>query len=64
MAAHKAEQDDACTPNVGFGPHVLQALDELRCGVAGRSTGSDELLIALEGVAESKVDDLEVLLLV
>ena len=64
MAANQAEQHHACTPDVCLWAHVFQALDQLRGSVARGTTGCHQLLVLLEGVAESKVNNLQVLLLI
>lgn len=64
MAADEAVQHDAGAPNVGLGAHVLETLNELRRSIAGRAARCDELLVGLERVAESEVDNLKILLLV
>ena len=64
VAAYQAVQNNACAPYVRLWPNVLQSLDQFRRGIARRAAGRHEFLIWLESIAQAKIDNFEVLLLV
>ena len=64
MPTDHGKEHDTSAPQIGFGPDILQALDQLRGRIAGGTTSRGQLLARFIHITQSEVDHLEIQLLV
>ena len=64
VSGHHREEDDSTGPDVNARSMVLESVDHLRCCVAGRPTGCLKQLSLFVSVAEAKIDEADVFLVV
>ena len=64
MATHHRKKNNPGAPEISLRSEILEAFDELRCGVARRTASSFQGLPCLISVTQAEVNNLDILVVV